>query len=162
MATEAGPILAVIDCAADDADVLAEAVWLARAAQTHVLLVHVARPLGRGELVDRAAHEIGFEQRLLRELQELAERARSAGVAAQVEDLYFGDPATEVAYAANRSRASAVVAARRPPRFFGMFGWLSRDARLGRLLSIPLVLTGASARRALDAAQAPLALEPVR
>jgi hypothetical protein len=46
----------------------------------------------------------------------------------------------EVAYAANRGRACAVVAARRCARFGGVLGWRNRNVRLGRLLRVPLVL----------------------
>jgi Universal stress protein family len=165
MASEAGPILAVIDCAAEDADVVAEAVWLARAAHASVVLVHVARrvaawTLGGAGALDLALRQTALEQRILSDLQAHADWVRAAGVAAEVEDVYFGDPSAEVAYAANRCRASAVVAARRRQRRFArLLGWRSRDVRLARLLSVPLVLMDAttSSRRGL---QPTLELQP--
>jgi hypothetical protein len=47
-------------------------------------------------------------------------------------------------YVANRRRASAVVVARRPGCFGKLLAWRSRDARLRRLLAVPLVLVDAS------------------
>jgi K+-sensing histidine kinase KdpD len=132
-----GPVLALVDRAADDADVVAEAVWLARATRASVLLVHVARPVMGGQPA--------FELRVTRELEQLAEQARDAGVTAHVDDVYFGDTSAEVAYAAACRRASAVVAARRPSRFSRLLAWRSRDVQLGRLLSVPLVLVEPSA-----------------
>jgi hypothetical protein len=145
MAGAVGPVVAIVDRAEDDAEVVAEAAWLARAMRTHVLLVHVARPIGR----------IGLEVCVQGELQHLARQARAVGVAAQAEDVYFndGDASAEVAYVANRRCASAVVAARRPRRFLS---WRSRDRRLGRLLRVPLVLVepDSAPRPALPAAEA--------
>lgn len=132
-----GPILAVIDREAHDADVVAEAVWLARAAQTSVLLVHVAQPSHRA---DSTLRQAGLELRVLGELDELAAQVREAGLEAHVDDVYFGETSAEVAYAASRRRASVVVAARRPGRFSKLLAGRSRDVRLGRLLRVPLVL----------------------
>jgi Universal stress protein family len=154
MANASGPILAVIDCVADDVDVVAEAVWLARAARTEVVLVHVARPVTAwAGSFERAFQQVGLEQRALSEMAGLAEQVRAADIQVRVDDVYFGDASSEVAYAANRRRASAVVAARRATRLSGLLAWRSRDARLGRLLDVPLVLIepGSAERRALEA-----------
>src|SRR5690348_5146729 len=113
MANASGPILAVIDCAADDVDVVAEAVWLARAAHTEVVLMHVAKPVTAwAGAFERAFQRVGVEQRAMSEMAGLAEQMRGAGIAVRVDDVYFGDASSEVAYAANCLRASSVVAAR--------------------------------------------------
>jgi hypothetical protein len=143
MASKTGPILAVIDCATEDAEVVAEAAWLARTTRTQVLLMHVGRAIvatpwrGVGADSDSSQQQIGHEQRVMSELVQMAERLRAAGVDAMVDDVYFGDAAAEVAYAASKSAVSVVVALTRPAAWLP---WRSRDARLSRLLRVPLVL----------------------
>lgn len=138
-------VLALVDLAGHDAQVVRVARALAGSSGATVTLLHVARPVFRDGTLTRRRRRAawrrmaGIEAAAQRALRQLAARLLRPSIQVQT-SVRFGDVVEQVARAAMGVGATVVVASSGPARWLG---WRSRDRRLRQSLEIPLVLVPA-------------------
>jgi nucleotide-binding universal stress UspA family protein len=136
-------VLALVDLAGHDAQVVRVARALAGSSGATVTLLHVARPVFRDGTLTRRRQRAawrrmaGIEAAAQRALRQLAARLLRPSIQVQT-SVRFGDVVEQ--RAAMVVGATVVVASSGPARWLG---WRSRDRRLRQSLEIPLVLVPA-------------------
>ncbi len=145
--TKRATVLALLDRADHDDQVVREARQLADRAGSTIALLYVAplvlQSVPRGTLsappIEPWEQMRAIEGNTERHLRELARRNLRTGVRVRTH-VRFGDPVEEAARLANSLGVDVVIAASQA----SWVPWRSRDRRLAQALDVPLVLVGGS------------------